>query len=134
MTLITDQRHDHRFKPAVCIFGIALAAFGLLAGCNNNSQTTPPPSAAPKAATISVDPATAGNISGVVSFKSTLPKLKALDMTQDPGCPSSPQASDAVVVDNGKLANVFIYVKEGLPQGAFAVPSDPVVLDQKGCR
>ena len=34
----------------------------------------------------------------------------------------------------GKLANVFVYVKDGLPQGNFAVPTEPVVLDQKGCR
>ncbi|HET9364569.1 MAG TPA: carboxypeptidase regulatory-like domain-containing protein, partial [Candidatus Angelobacter sp.] len=77
---------------------------------------------------------TAGSISGVVSFIGVPPKLKPLDMTQDPGCPSSPQPSDAVVVSSGKLANVFVYVKEGLPQGTFAVPSDSVVLDQKGCR
>jgi plastocyanin len=55
-------------------------------------------------------------------------------MTQDPGCPSSPQPPDAIVVNSGKLANVFVYVKEGLPQGTFAVPSEPVVLDQKDCR
>lgn len=109
------------------------AALIVLAGCNN-SQTSSAPPAAPKAATIAVDAATAGSISGVVSFKGVPPKLKPLDMTQDPGCPSSPQPPDAVVVSGGKLANVFIYVKEGLPQGTFSVPSDPVVLDQKGCR
>ncbi len=27
-----------------------------------------------------------------------------------------------------------MYVKDGLPQGSFAVPAEPVVLDQKGCR
>lgn len=55
-------------------------------------------------------------------------------MTADPGCPTTPQPSDAVMVNSGKLANVFIYVKEGLPQGNFAVPAEPVILDQKGCR
>src|SRR4029077_9510743 len=89
---------------------------------------------APKAATIAIDPATAVEISGVVTFKGAPPKLKPLDMTQDPGCPSQPQPSDAVVLSGGKLANFFVYVKEGLPQGAFAVPTEPVVLDQKGCR
>jgi hypothetical protein len=113
----------------LCFIAVLIA----LTGCNS-SQPTSAPSAAPKAATISVDPATVGSISGVVSFKGTPPKLKPLDMTQDPGCPSSPQPSDAVVVAGGKLANVFVYVKEGLPQGTFAVPSEPVVLDQKGCR
>jgi hypothetical protein len=39
-----------------------------------------------------------------------------------------------VTVNKGRLGNVFIYVKDGLPQGRFTVPSEPVVLDQKGCR
>src|SRR5260370_20021749 len=60
--------------------------------------------------------------------------MPSLDMTQDPGCPPEAQPSEAVVVKSGKLANVFVYVKEGLPQGNFGVPSEPVVLDQKGCR
>jgi plastocyanin len=55
-------------------------------------------------------------------------------MTQDPGCPSAPQPPDAILVNGGKLANVFVYVKEGLPQGTFAGSIEPVVLDQKGCR
>ena len=112
-------------------FTIAMIA---LAGCGKSQPASGQPAPAPKAATVSIDPATAGSISGVVSFKGVPPKLKPLDMTQDPGCPSSPQPSEAVVVNGGKLANVFVYVKEGLPQGTFAVPSDPVVLDQKGCR
>jgi len=57
-----------------------------------------------------------------------------LDMTADPMCPQSPQPSDTVVVNKGKLANVFVYVKEGAPAGPFPAPSEPVVLDQKNCR
>ncbi len=60
--------------------------------------------------------------------------MKPLDMTADPGCPPQPQPSEVVVVNGGKLANVFVYVKEGLPAGSFAVPNEPVVLDQKRCR
>jgi hypothetical protein len=121
------------FISGKIFFAIAIIAVIALAGCGK-SQPAPENSAAPKAATISIDPATAGSISGFVSFKGAPPKLKPLDMTQDPGCPSGPQPAETVVVNGGKLANVFIYVKEGLPQGTFAVPSEPVVLDQKGCR
>jgi hypothetical protein len=85
-------------------------------------------------APISVDPATSGSIRGTVTFRGLASKLPNLDMTQDPGCPPTPQASDAVVLDKGKLSNVFVYVKDGLPQGRFPAPSAPVVLDQKGCR
>ena len=55
-------------------------------------------------------------------------------MTGDPMCPQTPQPSEAVVVNNGKLANVFVYVKEGLPTGQSTPPSQPVVLDQQKCR
>jgi hypothetical protein len=70
----------------------------------------------------------------VIAFKGAVPKLLSLDMTQDPGCPPTPQTADAIVVNKGRLANVFVYVKDGLPPGRFTVPSAPVVLDQKGCR
>jgi plastocyanin len=88
---------------------------------------------------ITIDTSTAGTISGAVSLKGQSPKMKPLDMTADPGCPTGPQPAEVVVLSSDKLgqgfiANVFIYVKEGLPQGNFSVPAEPVVLDQKGCR
>jgi len=120
-------------------FGLSLILIGSILGCSQRSQPFPESASTPqqqqtKAAAVTVDPATAGSITGVMDFKGAVPRLPSLDMTADPGCPQKPQASDTVVVNKGKLANVFVYVKEGLPQGAFSAPSDPVVLDQKGCR
>ncbi|MBZ5532992.1 MAG: DUF2012 domain-containing protein [Acidobacteriia bacterium] len=107
----------------------------LFAGCNKSETAPQPVSATPaKANVIVVDPTTAGSISGVVSFKGVVPKLATLDMSADPGCPPKPQPAETVVVKNGKLANVFVYVKAGLPAGSFAIPPEPVVLTQKGCR
>ena len=107
----------------------------LLAGCNKSAPVAPQPGSTPvKAAAVVVDPATAGSISGVVSFKGAVPRFPALDMSADPGCPQKPQPSEAVLVKNGKLANVFVYVKAGLPAGPFTVPAEPVVLTQKSCR
>ncbi|HEY6306515.1 MAG TPA: carboxypeptidase regulatory-like domain-containing protein, partial [Candidatus Angelobacter sp.] len=106
-------------------------------GCNSSQPPHQPPSSASslaESALVKVDPATAGEIAGVVSFKGSGPELASLDMTQDPGCPTQLQPSDAFVMKNGRLANVVVYVKDGLPQGKFAVPSESVVLDQKGCR
>lgn len=39
---------------------------------------------------------------------------------------------DSVVVKDGKLANVFIYLAKA-PKGAPAAPSEPIVFDQKSC-
>lgn len=114
------------------IWTLTLLALGLF-GCSK-SQPPSEQTTTPKPATISVDTSTAGTIGGVTSFKGAAPKMKPLDMTADPGCPTAPQPAEVVVANAGKLANVFVYVKEGLPPGNFAVPTEPVVLDQKGCR
>jgi hypothetical protein len=135
MTLIkmifTDRTKTLRQSLKMTLSVAAIAVLSL-AGCSKSQPASEQPAA--KAATISIDPATAGTISGVVSLKGLPPKMKPLDMTADPGCPTGPQPAEVVVANAGKLANVFVYVKEGLPQGNFAVPSEPVVLDQKSCR
>lgn len=115
-------------------FCSALISLTLFLGCGKSQPASEQPAATAKAATITIDPATAGAISGVINLKGQPPKMKPLDMTADPGCPTGPQPAEVVVAKDGKLANVFVYVKEGLPQGSFAVPTEPVVLDQKGCR
>jgi hypothetical protein len=112
---------------------LSIALF--LLGCQ--SQPAPQPSSAasmPSAPVVSIDPSTAGSIAGSVTFKGVAPKPPMLDMSQDPACPPEPQPSEVLAVKNGKLANVFVYVKDGLPAGSFAAPGEPVVLDQKGCR
>jgi plastocyanin len=38
------------------------------------------------------------------------------------------------VNNNGTLANVFVYIKSGLEDKKFEPPSEPVVIDQNGCR
>jgi plastocyanin len=109
------------------VLGVAI-----LVGCSQSQPVSGQPG--PKAANITVDATTAGTISGVVNFSGAAPKAKTLDMSADPGCPTGPQPAEVVLVKDGKLANVFVYVKEGLPVGTFAVSAEPVVLDQKGCR
>ncbi len=76
-------------------------------------------------------------LTGAVRFEGTPPQNPPIDMSEEPACmekydgtPTDPQ----VVVNDGKLANVFVYVKSGLPDGAtYTAPSTPVVLDQQGC-
>lgn len=102
-----------------------------VAGCRQSSPETDSRSSLQ---TARVDPATVGSISGTISFQGPAIKLPALDMNADPACPKGWQDSDAVVINNGKLANVFVYIKEGLPAGAFKIPAEAAVLDQKGCR
>lgn len=86
-----------------------------------------------------VDSATTGTIAGKISFEGTRPAVERIRMAGDPACVTeggpNPQ-SDAVLISSaGELQNVFVYVKEGLDRAyTFDVPSQPVVLDQKGCQ
>lgn len=78
-----------------------------------------------------------GTITGVVKFDGTAPERKKIDMGQDANCANSAgdKLADDVLVDAGKLQNVFVYVKGGpADKFDFGTPSDPVILDQKGCR
>jgi hypothetical protein len=56
-----------------------------------------------------------------------------LDMSQDPACPPGPQPSDSTRPTSA-MPNIFVYIKEGLGTARFAVPGEPAVLNQVGCR
>ena len=85
-----------------------------------------------------VDPATAATISGKVLFTGTAPDPELIRMDAEADCqeqhPDGAFTETVVVNDNGTLQNVFVYVKDGLSDLKFPVPSGGVVLDQQGCR
>ena len=87
--------------------------------------------AAPAAAPI--DPATAASVSGTVKLDGTAPKAAKIDMSQDPACKGT-NTAETIVADGGNLANVFVYVKDGLGDRTFAVPTQAVTIDQQGCK
>lgn len=77
-------------------------------------------------------------LSGVVKFQGIAPKPKNIDMSSDPNCakahPTPPTTEEVVVgADNG-LANVVIYISDGLGDRTFQPPDQPAVLEQKGCQ
>ncbi len=80
-----------------------------------------------------IDPATTATITGTIMFEGTPPKPKPIDMSNDPGCKGE-AASEQVVVDDGHLANVLVYVKDGLGNRSFDPPQQSVAIKQEGCR
>jgi plastocyanin len=74
-----------------------------------------------------------GSIIGVINFTGAVPAPSKLDMSSDSKCEGVNFLND-VVVKGGKLQNVFIFVKSGLPQSSFETPADAVTLDQNGCK
>jgi hypothetical protein len=84
-----------------------------------------------------VNAAGEGKITGTVKLDGPAPHMKGIDMGKDPFC-SKAHATDPghletyVVGANGGMANVVLYISEGLT-AATATPSAVPVFDQKNC-
>lgn len=117
----------------------ALVGILWLAGCGKQEgpaeqPATPSAATAPAAAPATpIDPATVAAVGGTVKLEGAAPKAATIDMSQDPACKGT-NVAENVVASGGNLANVFVYVKEGLGNRTFDVPKDPIVLDQSGCK
>jgi plastocyanin len=127
---------NKKMSLATCTIAmLAFCALLIVGACNKKEEqsnnTAAEQQAAPAATPI--DPATVATISGTVKFDGTAPKAAKIDMSQDPACKGNNEAEN-IVVNNGDLANVFVYVKDGLGNRTFDVPATPIVLDQKGCQ
>ena len=112
----------------------AAAVAGAAAGCGGSA---PAPAPAPPPDAKRVDPATAGSITGKVSYDGPAPQNPIAKLDSDPACARehpNGMVLDTVLVANGGLENVFVYVKDGLGNYYFDTPTETITLDQKGCR
>jgi len=109
------------YRLAITTFSLLLLAVALL-------RTTP-----------GVGAAGTGQIVGTVKLDGQAPHMKAIDMSKDPFCAkataNAPAHNEAVVVGaNGGLANVVLYISDGLSGAALTeVPTTEPVFDQKNC-
>jgi len=127
-----------RLSLAACAAAALLVACG---GGNQNQQNSVPASsgaAAPAApAAPAVDPAIAATVTGKVKFEGTAPAPQPIKLSSDPYCQKANPGlttETEIVGKDGSVENVFVYVKDGLGNRTFPTPSQPVVLDQKGCH
>ena len=103
------------------------------AGCSDGQKQA----AAPPANAQRVDPATTGAIVGRVVFEGTPPENPLVKMSGDPMCIRANTDGlrfENYVIEDGGLDNVFVYVKDGLGNYAFDAATEPVKIDQHGCR
>jgi hypothetical protein len=114
--------------------GVAAALALTVAACNGSGSApvanTPPPDAK------RVDPAKTGSVTGRVAYEGAAPESQTVKLDSDPACARQHPAGltmDTVLVNNGGLENVFVYVKDGLGNYYFETPTEAVTLDQKGC-
>ena len=89
-------------------------------------------------AAAALDPAMTGSLRGTITYQGKAPDKVRIDMNSDPGCNVGHVENDVeqyVVGKKGGLANVYVYVKSGLPPNVkFPPKTDVVVVDQKHCR
>jgi hypothetical protein len=116
--------------------GVLIGIGATLAACGGGAEPAPPSgeeSAPPPAA-----PAGSASITGVINFEGTAPEAEPILMDAEQVCaeqyPEGAFTETVVVNTDGSLQNVFVYVKEGLPDQEWPVPSEGVLLDQAGCR
>ncbi len=106
-----------------CFLALAIVT---AAACSGQKEAAP---SAPPVNAKRVDQSKAGNVSGRVTIEGTVPANPPIKLDGDPYCSQqNPKGAnlESFVVDNGGLDNVFVYVKDGLGDYGFDVPSDLV--------
>ncbi|MEO7298013.1 MAG: carboxypeptidase regulatory-like domain-containing protein [Verrucomicrobiota bacterium] len=112
---------------------VASVAFVVLIACSKEEKKAEP--------NLSVPPAelktnSGAGLSGRIILKGTPPPER--DVAMDSSCgtfhKTTPKTRLYVVGQDGALADVFVYIKEGLNGKTFAAPTQPVLLDQVGCE
>lgn len=121
-------------RPATVFVALGIAAICLVPGCSKPSQEATQQAPQP---TLTVDPGTAGSITGSVKLDGEPPKFKPLNMSAEATCvKDNPEPVDPPIVVTGPkdaLANVVVYVKGNMDEYRFDTPTTPAVLDQKNC-
>jgi len=81
-----------------------------------------------------------GGITGFVRFTGAQPAPRLISLESDPYCQAfyagkpSPRDERFVAGDGDTLQNVLVYISAGLPDKAWPMPSEPVMVRMMGCR
>jgi plastocyanin len=74
-------------------------------------------------------------IRGTVRFRGTIPAAPRISRGSFAECAKTPPRESAVLVyPEGGVAEAFVWVKQGVPDGDYPIPTEPVVIDQRGCE
>jgi plastocyanin len=79
----------------------------------------------------------AADITGKITFEGAQPAEVTIPMRTDPQCAKMYKEKVTtrhfIISPAGELADVFVYIKDGLGAQKYDPPAEPVVLDQVGC-
>jgi plastocyanin len=73
-------------------------------------------------------------VKGKIVFEGTAPAPRNITTTSDPGCKGAKFVSEDVVVSDGGLENVMLFVSKGHEGKSFTPKTETVTLDQMGCH
>lgn len=125
------------------VLTIALSFLALGSACSTKTNDEPTNTATTAGAKPFAAKPDDGSVAGVITFNGAAPAPKKIDSSADPACgQANPNLSTQdTVVKDGKLANVFVYVKDGatadgtkIGDYTYATPTTAAALDQKGCQ
>jgi plastocyanin len=119
-----------------CSLALLVACGGGGEGDGEGDDVPEASSDAPADSAPAVDTANAGGVKGVVNYSGPDTDTP-IAMNADPTCASlhaTPVDTGKYQVKDGKLGNVFVYVKTGLEGKSFPTPTEKKTLDQQGCQ
>ncbi len=135
-----DKNSDGSMAHAGLALALLAAAFGfgfraakahesaVAATTPQVAKRAPKSAGAPKAGAFG-----SGKVEGSVAFTGAVPAPDKWTGTAE--CAGLHEPTIQLVrVKDGKLADAFVYVKSGLPEGDYEAPTQPVKVGQKGCE
>src|SRR6266478_7703923 len=118
---------------------IAISLLSLASSCKPSTEEPPDETSKVYKAT-----GKEGTISGVIAYNGAAPEAKKIDTSADSVCASkSPNlATEDWVIKDGKLANTFVYIKDGTladntkvsEYSTWSNSPSTATLDQNGCH
>ena len=112
-------------SPACVLFAAAVTA------CTACKDKPPPPVRQTGVA------GSTGNatLHGTIRYRGTPPAPPRVTRGSVAGCGNAaPRAASILLSKDGGVAEAFVWVKHGIPDGDYPIPAEPVVVDQRGCE
>ena len=79
---------------------------------------------------MAVNPAGVGQVKGTMKYEGPAPVVKEITVP----CENGKITSEELVVKDGRLNHVFVWIKKGLESYKAEPPKAEVVVDQRGCK
>jgi len=121
-------RRNFPSRTRSCV-GALLVALALQS-CTDSSAPPVQPPVTP------IDPSQTGSIHVAVTYGGPVPDPVPINMSSAGGCAAlhkEPVFEQRLRAPGGHLADALVYIKSGFGDRAFTFPTDPVVIDQRGC-